>query len=211
MQCDLLIFGSSGHAKVASDCARAAYPRQIMLGAEDRETTWRGIPVLPEAKMTLAEWKTFCPYAFVAIGDASRRELVTDRLEAAGFQLVTLRHPSAVVSDSALIGAGTLLCPGAIVNADARIGKSCIVNSAAVVEHESVLEDYVHLSPGAVVCGNALIGRKSWICAGAVVANGLSVGSDTIVGAGAAVIGDIPERVMAAGMPARIKKTYEGS
>ncbi len=206
MQYDLLIFGASGHAKVACDCAAATCSRIAMLSGEDTESRWNEIEIIPESERTLEEWKALCPRAFVAIGSAQRREFVTRRLEAAGFELVTLCHPSAVVSPSAELGEGTLVCPGAIINADAIIGKGCIVNSAAVVEHECVLGDFVHVSPGAKVCGNVRIGRASWICTGAAVANGLVIGSDTVVGAGAVVIDSLPDGVLAVGVPAVIKK-----
>ena len=208
MQYDLLIFGASGHAMVACDCAQREYRHIIMLAGEETESVWHGIPVIPESRKNLQEWRELCPRAFVAIGNAARREMVSERLEAAGFQLVILRHSSAVVSSSAVLGDGTMIGPGSVVNADAVLGKGCIVNSGAIVEHECYLGNFVHLSPGAALGGGAVVGDRSWICIGASVSDHVRIGVDSTIGAGAAVINDIPNHVLAAGIPAVIKKTY---
>lgn len=205
---DLLIFGAGGHAKVADDCAGPHYPRRIMLSGDGCEGTRHGVPVVPQDTRPLAEWKSLCRRAFVAIGDGARREAVLSALEVEGFELVTLFHPSAVVSPSAQVGPGTLICPGAVVNADARIGKGCIVNTGAVVEHDCRVGDFSHISPGAVLCGGAVLGERCWVCAGAVISDHVEIGSRTTVGAGAAVLSRVPEGVLAAGVPARVVKRY---
>lgn len=207
-QANLLIFGAGGHAKVASDCAREEYPRQIMLSGDTAEGQWRDVPIIPQSKKSLAEWKEICPRAFVAIGNADIRERVTLSLETEGFALVTLIHPSATVSSSAGLGAGTLVCPKAVINADVRTGKGCIVNTGAIVEHECEIGDFSHVSPGAVLGGGVILGEHCWICLGAAISNHLKIGSHSTVGAGAAVLSSVPDHVLAAGVPARICKSY---
>jgi virginiamycin A acetyltransferase len=54
--------------------------------------------------------------------------------------------------------------------------------------------------PGALECVH--IGENSWIGAAAVVM--ADVGAQTIVGAGAVVTSPLPDRVVAAGVPARV-------
>lgn len=208
LQIDLLIFGAGGHAKVASDCAGPRYPRRIMLSGDGRGGTWRGVPVVPQEAKPLADWKTLCRRAFVAIGGAARREAVLASLEAEGFDLVTLVHPSAAVSPSARLGPGTLICPKAVVNADARIGRGCIVNTGAIVEHDCEIGEFSHISPGAVLGGGVVLGERCWVCVGAVVSDHVQIGSSSTIGAGAAVLAPVPGGVLAAGVPARVVKRY---
>ena len=210
-QFDLLIFGASGHAKVACDCARFAYPRLLMLSGDEIEGEWNGVDIVPESRKNLSEWHEVCSKAFVAIGNNQIRSRVQVKLDNAGFTIVSLFYPSAIVSPTASFGAGTLICPCAVVNADAKVGKGCIVNTGAIIEHECVIGDYSHVSPGAVLGGGVGLGAYAWICAGASIADHTSVGSHSVVGAGAAVVADIPEYVLAAGVPAIIKKRFEHS
>jgi maltose O-acetyltransferase len=43
-----------------------------------------------------------------------------------------------------------------------------------------------------------------WLGGGVVVCPGVTIGEDTVVGAGAVVTRDLPARVVAAGVPARV-------
>jgi len=54
------------------------------------------------------------------------------------------------------------------------------------------------------------IGAEAWIGAGVIVQDGCSIGEGTIVGAGAVVNGDLPAKVIAVGLPARVLKNREG-
>jgi acetyltransferase-like isoleucine patch superfamily enzyme len=53
------------------------------------------------------------------------------------------------------------------------------------------------------------IGAEAWIGAGVIVQDGCSIGEGTIVGAGAVVNGDLPAKVIAVGLPARVLKNRE--
>jgi acetyltransferase-like isoleucine patch superfamily enzyme len=46
--------------------------------------------------------------------------------------------------------------------------------------------------------------RGAWIAAGATVLQGVTVGDDAVVAAGAVVTKDVPERMLVAGVPARV-------
>jgi maltose O-acetyltransferase len=48
------------------------------------------------------------------------------------------------------------------------------------------------------------IGAGAWLGGGVIVTAGVTVGSDAVVGAGSVVTRDVPERVFAAGNPARV-------
>jgi acetyltransferase-like isoleucine patch superfamily enzyme len=54
------------------------------------------------------------------------------------------------------------------------------------------------------------IGPEAWIGAGVIVQDGCSIGEGTIVGSGAVVNGDLPAKVIAVGLPARVLRTREG-
>lgn len=203
---DILIFGAGGHAKTVSDCAKGRYPRQVMVSGEGAEGHWNGIPILSQSRNTLVKWKSICPCAFVAIGNGERREAVTSALIDAGFTMTSLIHPSAFVSPSAKLEMGTLVCPRAVVNADARVGVGCIINTGAIVEHECVIGDFSHISPGAALGGGVELGKHCWVCLGASVADHIQIGCWSTVGAGAVVLTSLPERVLATGIPAKIRR-----
>ena len=124
----------------------------------------------------------------VSIGDNSIRKRIVERLS--GHTFGNAIHPSAVVSDTAEIGEGTVVMPGAIINAYAKIGKHCVINTGAIVDHECVIGDFVNICPRSTLCGNVHVGNGSQVCAGSVVIQGIHIGSNTTVGAGSVVVKD---------------------
>lgn len=126
-----------------------------------------------------------------------------DRLCEAGLVPVSLADPTAQICTSAAIGPGIQAMPGALVHNEAHLGRQCLLNTRCVVEHDCVLEDGAEIGPGAVLAGRVHVGAHSWICTGASVAPRIRIGRNSIVGAGAVVIDDIPDGVIAVGVPAR--------
>lgn len=53
------------------------------------------------------------------------------------------------------------------------------------------------------------IGAGAWIGAGVIVQDGCAIGEGTIVGSGAVVNGDLPPKVIAVGLPARVLRNRE--
>ena len=74
------------------------------------------------------------------------------------------------------------------------------------VDHDCKLADGVHVCPGANLAGGVTVGVKSWIGIGSSVKELVTIGSRSTIGAGAAVVSDIPDDVVAVGVPARIVK-----
>ncbi len=139
---------------------------------------------------------------FVEAEGAQRRAGLMARIPAG--RLLTVCHPAAIVSPSAVVGAGAFLGPGAIVATGAGIGPAAIVNSGAIVEHDCRVGANVHVASGSRLAGNVTVGDNALIGAGATVRQGVSVGEGAVVGAGAAVVRDVPAGATVAGVPARI-------
>jgi sugar O-acyltransferase (sialic acid O-acetyltransferase NeuD family) len=142
----------------------------------------------------------------VAIGNNNVRLDLSLKYISLGKKLATIIHPGARVSKYAIIEEGTVVFANAVVNPFARIGKSCIINTGAIIEHDCVLEDGVHVSPNAAMGGAVNIGKKTWLGVGSGISNNVKIGKNSIVGAGAIVLKDVPDNVLAAGVPAVIKK-----
>lgn len=200
----LVIYGASGHAKVADDVARLT-GRHVLAFVESEVTKPRflGVPVISQAELLAAPP---CHDVFVAIGDPAVRQSISQQLCERGFRLTSLVHPSAVVADGVSLGAGTLIAVRAIINPGCAIGRGCIINSGAIVDHDCLLDDFVHIGPGVNLAGSIKIGTGSWIGVGASVRDGVRIGQWTMVGAGAVVVQDLPSDVTAYGVPARVQR-----
>lgn len=139
----------------------------------------------------------------IAIGDNSVRRRVVLR---GGHKFAKAIHRSAIVSEFASVGVGTMVLHRAVVQAQAKIGKHVIINTGAQVDHDCVIGDFVHLAPGVILCGTVTVDEGAFIGAGAIVIPGKKIGAWATVGAGAVVTEDIPDHAVAVGNPARVVK-----
>lgn len=208
MKNKLAILGAGGHGKVVADTALLA-------------SLWSGVAFFDDSypdKVSCGQWVIEGSGAdllsrynqfggvVVAIGDNKLRLAKTLELQQSGANIVSIIHPSAVISPFASIAPGCVVFAGAVINVDANVGRSCIVNSGAVVEHDCCLHDGVHLSPNAAISGQTEVGECSWIGVGAVTRQSIFIGYDVVVGAGSVIVKNVPNGVTVVGNPAVILK-----
>jgi UDP-N-acetylbacillosamine N-acetyltransferase len=204
----LYVFGAGGHGKVVADVAIQAGWRVLAvldenLRLEDR--TVGGLPVVSGRERVENLLRTNDSVA-LAIGNNAIRMRLHRELEDRGIRVQTVISPKAIVSNWATIGNGTVIMHAAIVNAGAVIGDGVILNTAAVVEHDCEIGDFAHVSPNSSLGGAAKIGIGSQVGIGASVLPRVRIGARTIVGAGSVATRDLPDDVIAYGVPARVRR-----
>ena len=201
----MIVLGSGGHACVLLDIAETCSEFEVVgCVAQERKSTELPVPFLGDLSNLPQLFTDGVRRAFVAIGDNKSRQQVTARVLALGFDLVNLISPQAAVSRRAHLGNGIAIMPGVVVNAGARLEDGCILNSGAIVEHDCRIGPYSHVAPAAALAGDVEIEEGAFLAVGVRVLPGIRIGSWTTVGAGAVVIRDLPSRVTAVGVPARI-------
>jgi acetyltransferase EpsM len=120
-----------------------------------------------------------------------------------------LVHPSSVISPTARLGDGSVICPLALVNTEAELGRAVIVNSSSVIGHNVAIGDAAHVGPGVVLTGTVQVGARTFVGSGAVAIPGVRIGADVKVGAGAVVLHDVPDGATAVGVPVRLLQGIE--
>ncbi len=209
----IFVYGAGGHGKVVADILLRRGESEFVGFVDDREELWGsnviGFPVLGGGSWLRCEASHSCVVAALGVGDNQSRQLLAERCASWNIELLTVVHAAATVSQSARLGRGTAVMAGTIINSDARVGAGVIVNSGAVVEHEVEIGDYAHVAPRAAMGGASRLGAFSHLGLGAVVLPCIHVGSHTMVGAGAVVVKDLPDGVVAIGVPARIRRELD--
>lgn len=195
----LVVIGAGGHSLVVVEIARLnGWTNIVVLDDNPTGTKLRVDGALEDLK----HFDCANTQVFIAIGNNGIRASKLERVEQLGFSLVTLVHPSAVLSETVTLECGTVVMAGAVINPYARVGAGCIINSGAVIEHECLIDNFAHISPNAALAGNVSVGSKAWLGIGCQVIQGISIGAGSIIGAGSTVIRDIPAGVTVAGSPA---------
>jgi len=171
---------------------------------EKRGSFCAGVQILGSISSLTTALVSECVFA---IGDNSKRREIARRLS--WVQWLTVVHPKAYVHESVRLGPGTVVFAGAVVQPDAQIGAHCIINTGATVDHDCVIGDFCHLAPGCNLGGRVTLAEGVFMGIGSVAIQSISVGAWTVVGASAAVVTDLPDRALAVGVPARVRRRLE--
>ena len=203
-----VVLGGGGHAKVVIDILQQAAEVEIA-GFVDpvEQPDLCGCRRLGSDDILSELFRSGVRSAFVAIGDNRRRMECIASVKQQGFTLINAISPGAIVSPHATLARGIAVMPGAVVNAGAHIGEGAIVNTNATVDHDCTIGACVHVAPRAALAGCVSLGEGVFVGIGASVIPRIAVGAWTTVGAGAAVIADLPDHVVAVGVPAAVRRS----
>jgi sugar O-acyltransferase (sialic acid O-acetyltransferase NeuD family) len=168
----------------------------------------RGYPVLggiawfskPEAKEVKA---------VVAVGDNTVRKKIAEKAAKYGAKFCNIIHPSVIMTPHVKLGKGIIIAAGCIFTNEIQIENHVIINLDVTVGHDTLIENFVNLNPGVHINGTNKILEGAYVGSGVVTTQKISIGKWSIVGAGAVVVNDIPEKVVAVGVPAKPIRSVE--
>jgi sugar O-acyltransferase (sialic acid O-acetyltransferase NeuD family) len=214
---NLIIIGSSGHAKVVIDIAEKQGQYRLV-GLIDRfrtiGDTTMNYPVLggeDDLPKLLAIHEP-CDVV-IAIGDNHVRAGVAAQVESIfpHITFATLIHPSASIGRDVTLEQGTVVMAQVAINSGSQIGKHVIVNTSSAIDHDCILEDFSSVAPGAILGGTVHVGQGSAISLGAHIRHRINVGKHALVGAGSTVLQDVADYAVVYGTPAKeVRKRTQG-
>lgn len=139
----------------------------------------------------------------VAIGEPAIRQRIYDSLRQRGARLATLIDPSAIVSDTASVGAGVIVTSFCSIASAAVVADNVVLNAKAIVGHDVTIGASTVLSSMVNVGGGCTVGTCSYVGMAAQIKQGLAIGDRTIIGMGSMVHDSIGDDLIAIGNPAR--------
>jgi UDP-3-O-[3-hydroxymyristoyl] glucosamine N-acyltransferase len=137
----------------------------------------------------------------LSLGEGARicRDVTLDCLSADG----GLRYGQLIVGDRVFIGERTTIV------SHGRI----VIGAATMVAHNCSIMDFNHgtalgtpMRDQAGRVAEVSIGQDCWLGAGVIVLPGVAIGTGTVVAAGSVVTSNLPENVIAAGIPAVVRR-----
>jgi len=134
------------------------------------------------------------------------RQQVYENLKRDQVSVATFVHPSAYVEESARIGDGCIVLVGCTILMNAELQPNVFLAPKAFVSHDVKVRAHAYCTPAVNLAGKTDVGERCFIGIGTTTINGVSIGADSVIAAGSVVTKDVPPSVLAAGVPAKIKK-----
>ena len=200
----ILIVGAGGFGREVLLWARDAWPDHAakIAGFLSADAT------LPVPLSILGDPLEFTPNPddglILAIGIPQVRRRVASQLESRGARFLTLIHPTAIVSPTAFLGEGSVLCPYAIVSDAVRLGRFTLMNYLSSLGHDASTGDFAVLSPYATLGGGAAIDEDVFLGLHASVGPGRRIGARSKLSANSAALCDAPSDSLIHGVPGHV-------
>lgn len=169
-----------------------------------------GREVLPD----LSKEKNICFFNNVNYDLKTKKEIVLS-IQKYQFSIESLVHPLVDIKYCE-IGMGSLISCGCLIGARTKIGNFLTTRLGSLISHECNIGNFVFIGPGARVCGRTEIGDDCYIGASATILPNVKIGAGSVIGAGSLVNSNIPSKVVAYGVPAKVIKknianSYKGN
>lgn len=207
----VIIIGAGGHGRVlAATLQQLKWP---ILGITDPGKTdmigvFSGLDYLgdddriadyPTAEILLAN-------GLGSVRNTDHRADLFTAFRSKGYRFARIIHPAATLLASAECAEGVQIMAGAVIGVETRLEENVLVNTGTIVEHGCRVGAHSHVASGAVICGDCALGSNVHVGAGATLIQGIEVGDGAIIAAGSVVTKSVPAGVLAAGVPAQIKR-----
>jgi len=214
---DILILGASGFGREVKqtilDINRSYHgfyhyvPFNIIGFLDDKLTgqSFHGVPVLGGIKFL--EEVNRDTLLVLGVSFPKVKRSFVEYAKGLGFQFATLVDPKALIGENCKLGEGVIVRAQSIITVDVILHDYVLVNINSYVGHESEIGRYSSISGGCNISGKVKIGEEVDVYASVTIHPGLNIGSWSVLGLGAGVLKDIPERSVAVGLPAIVKKT----
>lgn len=208
---DLVIIGASGFGREVANVVERINTEQKtwnLIGLVDdnlKGTTVEGYNIIGTIKDLLSYESK--PYVIVAIAETKTRFALVQKFSESGFSFATIIDPSVRMGRKVSIGEGTIICPNTFFTTNIEIGKHCILNVNCSFGHDTRVKDFVSIMSHTAIAGDVEIGSGCYFGLNCTCINMIKLGSWSKYGAGCVIVEDMPEEIVAVGVPARaIKK-----
>jgi acetyltransferase-like isoleucine patch superfamily enzyme len=126
----------------------------------------------------------------IGIADVNFRKKMIEALEDKGGKITGFIHHTSIVSETAHVGAGTIIYPHCIIGPNAFIGKDNFITSYSFISHDCAIGNNNFFSTSGLG-GRVTIGDDNFFGIRSTVIPGVKIGSRNIIQAGMIVDKDV--------------------
>lgn len=207
----LLVFGTGSLAMMAHYFATEELKLNILgFIVDDQRNNRKEFCKLPV--FNWSECPTLFPankvYMFVALGyrEMLQRQLLFQRITAAGYKFQNIISKNAFVAKSAKMGSNNIVMSGAVIEPGVSIGDNNVMWSNVTICHDSSIGCHNFFASNVTIGGEVTIGSRCFFGFTSTVAHQKSIGNDVMLAAQSLLLRDGLSLGLYRGIPAKRAK-----
>lgn len=215
---ELIILGSGNVAEdildIIYDINSIKFEYQCIGLLDDDSSRWGqkidGIEILGPLKIAKEYHDVFFVNSIGSHTNFWKKKNIISTLNLPVSRFATLIHPSAGISRSLEIGAGSVVMRNVSIGPNVSIGYHVLVHPNVLIVHNDTIGDYTCIMGGSIISGNVNIGESCWLAPNCAITGNIEIGRHALIGMGSSVLANVSEACVAVGSPARItRSTYK--
>jgi hypothetical protein len=96
----------------------------------------------------------------IGIANLDHRKRIILKMDSLGADFLSFIHPGAYISESSIIGKGSIIGPNANIGPNVIIGKYNLINSRCSLGHDTKIGDYNFICPNVCMSGFTVCRRR---------------------------------------------------
>lgn len=143
-----------------------------------------------------------------AIGNIDAKKRIVENMKVKGAQFLSLIHPTAIVSNTAKIGEGVIICPFVTVSDHVVIGDFVMMNFYSSCGHDANIGKYCIFSPYATVNGFSILEDEVFLGTHSTITAYRRICYRAKISANSLALWDVPQRSFLYGVPGKSKTIF---
>ena len=209
---NIIIFGSSGHARVILGEILKYKNKYNFLGFVDSSKkngqTIFNINKKNYKVISIKKIKNEKLYGVIGVGDNYLRYKVYKKAikELRNIKWETIISKNSIISPNVKISGGSVILGNSFIGTGSIIKKHCIINSSNSIDHDNFFESFTSTGPGVITGGNVKLDNYSHLGIGCVVKNNISIKKNVICGGKSYINVNCNKNSIYVGTPCKFKK-----
>lgn len=143
----------------------------------------------------------------IAIGSPTIRAKIYKKIASkSNFSYPNIVDPSAILGNNINMGIGNIICANCVLTVDIDMGDFNLINLNSTIGHDVQMKSFNSIFPSTNLSGYVCLDGLVEIGTGSQLIPNVKVGLKSTLGAGSVATKDIPENVVAVGVPAKVIK-----
>lgn len=205
---DLIILGAGGMGRqvclFAKRCNGYGVEYRIKGFLDDNPHAMDGFEGFPPVLGTVDGYKIQPNDIFFnSIGDVIAKKKCINTILNRGGDFITLAHPTADITEGAVVGRGCMIAAKVDIGTETTIGDFCLIQNNTVIGHDVQVGDFCRIDCNVVLIAGVKLDEGVCIHTSSVINHKVHIGENATVGALSFVIRNVKPGCTVQGNPAK--------